>query len=426
MKRPTAAGVLLFCLLGLVASGSSAYVHYRLLNDPGYTSFCGISETWNCETVYESRFGAFRGVPVAIGGLIWFVGATLLSLVIWRRAGRLAVPPPASTRKERPRPATTFADHAQSYLFVWSIVGLSFVLYLAYASFFVLKTVCVLCLLIYVAVIGIFILAGSGSGSDIPMRSLPGRALRDLRAMLTSPAALAVVLLFAGFAASAIAFFPRQPVGADEGGAAATAAATAPAPLAPSQQSEFERYYTSQPRVPLPVATDGAKVVIVKFNDYLCPPCRQTYLEYKPILAKWRASHPGQVKYVSMDYPLEPECNANAPGGQHLAACEAAVAVRLAREKGRADAMEAWLFDNQPSMTPALVREGVKQVGQVTDFEARYASVLELVKGDVALGAQLGVRGTPTFFVNGVRIPGLKAEYFDAAIAYEMKQAGVK
>jgi protein-disulfide isomerase len=47
------------------------------------------------------------------------------------------------------------------------------------------------------------------------------------------------------------------------------------------------------------------------------------------------------------------------------------------------------------------------------------------VKGDITLGHQLGVTGTPTFFINGVRIPGLKAEFFDAAIAYELKQAGV-
>jgi protein-disulfide isomerase len=148
-------------------------------------------------------------------------------------------------------------------------------------------------------------------------------------------------------------------------------------------------------------------------------------MEYKPVLAKWQAAYPGMVKFETRDYPLDPECNVNAPQGQHLAACEAAVAVRLAHEKGRAAELEAWLFDNQPQMTPALVRQGVKDVGKVTDFEARYASTLELVKGDVALGAQLGVKGTPTFFVNGVRIPGLKAEFFDAAIAYELKQAGV-
>ena len=64
------------------------------------------------------------------------------------------------------------------YLFAWSVVGLAFVIYFGYASFFVLKIVCVLCLVTYVAVIGIFLL--SGSGTDLSMRSLPGRALRDL------------------------------------------------------------------------------------------------------------------------------------------------------------------------------------------------------------------------------------------------------
>ena len=31
----------------------------------------------------------------------------------------------------------------------------------------------------------------------------------------------------------------------------------------------------------------GAAVVIVKFNDYQCPGCGQTYRDYKPVLAKY-------------------------------------------------------------------------------------------------------------------------------------------
>jgi protein-disulfide isomerase len=191
--------------------------------------------------------------------------------------------------------------------------------------------------------------------------------------------------------------------------------------LTGQQQSEFERWYTSLPRVPVAVPNDGAKVLIVKFNDYQCPPCRMTYESYKPIIAKYQGQYPGKVKFVTKDYPLEPECNSNAPSGQHLAACEAAVAVRLARAKKRGEAMEEWLFQNQAQMTPDLVREGVKGVAGVTDFDAQYASQLELVKGDIALGALLQVKGTPTFFVNGVRIPIVKPEFFDAAIAYELK-----
>ena len=404
MTPRTRAWLLIFCLIGLTASSLSAFVHYRLLNDPTYASFCDINETWSCATVYESRYGAFRGVPVAVGGVIWFTAATLLVLA-------------GGTRSPRKQPS--LAEAVPAYLFVLSIVGLSFVLYLGYASLFVLKTYCVLCLITYAAVMGIFIL--SGSATNIAMRTLPSRALRDLNMLVRTPAALTIVLLFAVGAVSAVAFFPRQPDPAVQAVAAAGAA-----PLDQNQQSEFERWYASLERVPMPVAGSGAKVVIVKFNDYQCPPCRQTFEMYKPVLAKWQGSHPGMVAFVTKDYPLEPECNVHAPGGQHLAACEAAVAVRLAREKGRADAMENWLFDNQPSMSPSLVREGAREIGKVTDFDQRYAVTLDLVKADIALGAKSGVRATPTFFINGVRIPGVKAEYFDAAIAYELRQAGVK
>jgi protein-disulfide isomerase len=44
------------------------------------------------------------------------------------------------------------------------------------------------------------------------------------------------------------------------------------------------------------------------------------------------------------------------------------------------------------------------------------------VKGDVAQGAQLKIEGTPTFFINGIRLPGLRSDYFDVAIAWELKR----
>jgi protein-disulfide isomerase len=49
------------------------------------------------------------------------------------------------------------------------------------------------------------------------------------------------------------------------------------------------------------------------------------------------------------------------------------------------------------------------------------------VKSDIALGKQLQVRSTPTFFINGVKIEGaLPPQYFDQAIAFELKRASTK
>ena len=70
------------------------------------------------------------------------------------------------------------------------------------------------------------------------------------------------------------------------------------------------------------------------------------------------------------------------------------------------------------------MRQAAREVGQVTDFDAKYAATLEPVKGDIALGKQLGVTSTPTFFINGVKVDGAWApQFFDQAIAYELQAA---
>ena len=98
--------------------------------------------------------------------------------------------------------------------------------------------------------------------------------------------------------------------------------------------------------------------------------------------------------------------------------------VRLARAHNRDEALEDWLYTHQPEMTPATVRQAARDIGQVTDFDAKYASTLSLVKGDIALGQTLKVSQTPTFFINGVKVDGMWApQFFDQAIAYELQRA---
>ena len=54
-----------FALLGLLASSAATYVHYNLLKNPDYSSFCDINATVTCKAAYLSRYGSVAGVPVA-------------------------------------------------------------------------------------------------------------------------------------------------------------------------------------------------------------------------------------------------------------------------------------------------------------------------------------------------------------------------
>jgi uncharacterized membrane protein/protein-disulfide isomerase len=386
--------LLAFGVLGLAASNMSSYVHYRLLTDPSYTSFCDVSSTLNCTQAYLSRYGTFWGVPVALAGVLYFVLILLLAAV--------------DIRGKSPA-----RESAPGYIFLLSTIGLAMVMYLAWASYFQLHTVCLFCATTYIAVVAIFIL--SGGALRIPVATLPARAVGDARSLARSPVALVVSLLLLGSVAGAIGWFPRE--------SAAAAQEQAIPPLTDQQRAALEKWWAVQPRVDIPIPKDGAKVLIVKFSDYMCPACRQTYEWYKPVLGKYLAG--GEVRYVVKHYPLEAECNPSAPNN-HYASCEAAAAVIMARSTGTAQKLEQWIFSNQLTLTPEVVKRAAKDIGGIQDFDAQYQRALQEVKTDASLGAMLKIGHTPTFYINGREITGntlTPPQYFDYLIELALKDS---
>jgi uncharacterized membrane protein/protein-disulfide isomerase len=404
MKARARILMIVFALGGLLASAASAWVHHRLLTQPGYVSVCDINATFSCTQAYLSPYGVLLGVPVALLGAIFF--GLVLALVLAAPSGSPA-----------------FRENVAAYVFVLSTAGLAIVLYLAYASFFILNALCVLCIASYIAAIGLFIV--SGAASTVPMSRLPSRLSRDVRALVASPLAIAIALVFLAGAGALVAWFPR------EGQPAAAAAAAAPAvdehghPVAsPQVPADFETQWKAAPRENIGVANDGAKVLIVKFNDYQCPACADAHRMYNGVIKALQQTHPGQIKSISMDYPLEPECNPNVGRELHAAACEGAAAVRMVRPLGKAEEMEEWLYGNQGAMTPDTVRAAAQRIAGITDFNARYPDVIRDVQRDIAAGGALRVGSTPTYFINGVRIAGqlIPADWFQKAIELELQK----
>ena len=389
-ERSSSALLTVFAALGLAASGTATWVHYQLIRNSDASSFCDLSARVSCKQAYLSRFGSLLGAPVALWGLCFFA---LVLLLLWgaRRSPRLRVSAPG-------------------YIFGLSTIGLAFVLYLAYASFFILKEICPLCMTTYLAVLGLFIT--SGAANKEPMHVLAGRAVRDAGALATSPIALIVAILFAGGVASAVAFFPRpeeRPV-------------IAPQPLTDEQKGDLERWWNVQPRLALPISNDGARVLLVKFSDYQCPACRATYFAYEPLLAKYK-DRPNDFKYVLQHFPLSSECNPAVKAVMHPASCTAAAAVLMAEPKATAAKLNDWLFLHQDQLSPARVRDAAQEVAGISDFNAGYANALAEVKREGALGGELKVDQTPTFFLNGRRIaPAITPEAMEFLIELELRR----
>ena len=386
--------ILVLAVVGLAAATTSAYVHYQLLTVPDFTSFCDVNATVSCTQAYLSPYGELGGVPVAIFGALYFGVVIALAAVGWRgtEAGPQAIP---------------------SYILALSIPALLFIAYLAYAAFFVLNAFCILCAITYVAVIGITIVAWRVP--RVPLGALPSRASRDLAAMARHPVALALAVLLVVATVVAARTFPKgsaPPV-------PAVAVGALPA-VSDAERAKLAEWWDLQPKEDLPIDAGGAKVVVVKFNDYQCPLCGLTYTAYKPVLQQ----HPGAVRLVTKHYPLESECNPGVNAG-HIAACEAAAAVIMAKAKGTSEKMEDWLFSHQgpPILTPDQVKTAARDVGGITDFDAQYATVLKEVSADAQLGGKLKVSSTPTFFINGRRLTQHVApQYLNVLLEIELKR----
>jgi uncharacterized membrane protein/protein-disulfide isomerase len=388
--------LLILALVAFAASVASLYVHYQLIKDPTYESFCDVSEKVSCEAVYKSAYGTVAGVPVAAGGVVWSA-LVLLFTGYGMRA-----------------PRSESAGRAAGYTFLLSVIGLASVFYFAYASFFVLGKACPLCMAVYVSVVGIFLVSSSLAP---PLGSLLSNVGNDIGGLVGSPSAMGLGALWLLGSLALVALFPREAI--------LEAGAPAPAPVVPvealdqAQLDEWHKWIDAQPKVPEVVALTppGVKVFVVKFNDYQCPACRMTYFAYKDIVAKFEASNPQDFRYETRDFPLNSKCGA---GMAHAYACEAAVAVRLAKAKDPAKGkeLENWLFERQDSFSVDLIKKGLSEIAQVNSFDADYPKTIEAVRADVKLGTSVGVNGTPTFFLNGIRINSLRPAYLDAAIAY--------
>lgn len=135
------------------------------------------------------------------------------------------------------------------------------------------------------------------------------------------------------------------------------------------------------------------------------------------MLGQVRREYPGKVRLVYKDYPL----------GFHAGARPAAAAARCAGEKGLFWEYHDLLFEAQPDFSRDQLIVYAHRLG--LDREA-FAACLDsgrhrpAVEEDVREGASAGVRGTPTFFVNGQRLVGAQPiEAFREAVQDALDKA---
>ena len=155
----------------------------------------------------------------------------------------------------------------------------------------------------------------------------------------------------------------------------------------------------------------NAPVTIVEFTDYQCPYCHRAQGVIDELLARY----PNQVRFVHLDFPLD----------GHPGAVPAARAARCAGEQGR-----FWQYHRGLMTAPGTLDEAdLKGRASALHLSASaFGTCLSSGRHDDAIqaslrqGAELGVTGTPAYFVNGRMLSGARpiesfTELVDAELA---------
>jgi protein-disulfide isomerase/uncharacterized membrane protein len=368
---------LVLCAVGACLATDLIRLHVNVHTDPDYQSYCAMSERVNCETVAASSYSVFMGLPLGIWGLLAYLGL-----------GALAV----SGLRTRPRVRTWPFG-----ILFWASAGaslLSFVLF--YVSHFVVESICIVCMGVYLTNVGLWIAAAlelrrGGAGA--------GRALRDdLRAIAGQPVGAGV------FAASTLALLLALWLG-------------------------LPRYWevesaTGPGGVPVGQTTDGAPwigaqeplVEIVEFSDYQCPHCQRGHREMRALVQQ----HSGIVRLVHRSYPLDRECNPTISRAFHPWACFYARLAHCAGKEGRFWEANDYLFlhgRRTSQVTPEELAAAIGVERGAIQACLRDEDVTRSIREDLQAGARIGVRGTPTFVLEGQTYPGrIPQDVLDAAL----------
>jgi len=133
------------------------------------------------------------------------------------------------------------------------------------------------------------------------------------------------------------------------------------------------------------------------------------------VLEQLLEKYPGQVKLIFLTFPL----------ANHKFAKKAAIAAFAARKQGKFWEYHDRLFANLESLNDQKFLEIAREVGLDMDRFEKDLNDLKIVariNQDIRLGAYLGVRATPTVFINGTVSKARTLEALQADVQTELKR----
>lgn len=383
-------------------------IEYHIaIENPQHVSLCDISQTVSCSTVARSGYAVLGGMPVAWYGVIaFFATAFMIGATYW--------------------------VELRSVLFLVGCSGVLGSLVLFIISEAIIGVLCPLCGAVYLiwGFLGFVFLwwvrrgkiaspVPSGIGALFHFPGILGQSLRGgaaPTAALLGTLLTGSVALVAGSLPILVDFNERRHE-----------------PLESFLNQSVAEWRTA-PEQSIPEVISGdspdfvrgpleAPIRIVEIADFECGACQAIYPKIEELLS----SYGKDIRYSLRNYPLDNSCNTNLTRPMHRNACQLALAARCAGMQGKywETVRQMYKLGFQLSIDRAggdasqLIKEAVISMGV---DEAEFTRCIDsrsqrrALERDIELASSLGLVGTPSFWINGKRVPRPTIEIITAIV----------
>ena len=380
----------LLLIIGILVSCVLLFEHVALHN--GFQTehtFCSISEIFDCNLVAQSEYAKFLGLPVAAYALFYYLLFYGLMVFV-----------PSEQRKD---------SSYRNTIFSYAFLSLPVSAWLLYVSIAKLNAFCLYCLILDGVNVLLCLFAWLCRDKSFSLwQSLcsgVNEAVVFFRAAFTTEGlvaklSLSAILLLAASVAFAPDFLLLKVFVEQRNQEQKT-------------QLIAQTFSEWQNSAPVSIDTSGdfvygpadAEVEILEFSDFECPFCKKT----APVLKKLVNDSQGKVKLVFKNYPLDKSCHPYLQNELHKHACRAALYARCAGELGGTE--KFWQMHDALFLAPWMSEDKFQELatrfsvaGEAFDTCVQAEITRQRIVKDVEAGVALGVRGTPSIFVNKKRV----------------------
>lgn len=372
--------VQILAFAGLLLSIKLACIYY-VANYEKYalSSFCSINEFVDCDGAARSTVSQFWGIPLAYWGIFFYI--TVLFLTVVDRF-----------KKFRFLKFLEVFKNPMSYISMLGTLAFTCSMVLAGLSIFKIHKLCILCFITYFIDLFIAIVASSGSFKNL-VSSFKTTVIDFIAGAKQYTKTFIVLLILATsflvYSGTTYSFVPHI-----------------------KQQKAIMKYRNMKFN-PYRVkgntlgAEDG-DVVIELYSDYVCPIC---YMEN--IMLHEAVKDFSNIKIIHHNLPFDKECNPYISINMHPNACFMAKGAIAAGKQGNYWEMSSLLYENQPTNINAMLKLaeqlGFNKDKFVKDLEADTTS--KEIEKELFQANKLEIDSTPTIYINGDKIVGVKPYY---------------